>query len=154
MKFFSIDVWCGKEIIFPDDTTWVLGEKLSESSCEMTKEMSLPPGAPDIMYTPNARAVFSCERKDGLAVKHTMKIYMQYDIALFLFAENISTDSSGFPGQIPSLHPQLLGKGRQPATSQSLWQLKSRLFAYFEIKDHNIALNLLLSFILYKAMMV
>jgi hypothetical protein len=77
MKYFSIDVWCGKEITFPDNTVWVLGEKLSESSVQATEEECQPPDDPDFAYSPMAWAVFSCEQKDGLSVKHAMKIYMQ-----------------------------------------------------------------------------
>jgi hypothetical protein len=74
MKFFAPDIWLGKEIIFPDDpgVTWVLSQKLGETSRQASKETSAAPNGPSIAW-----AVFSCSRKDGLGEKHAMKIYMQ-----------------------------------------------------------------------------
>ncbi|KAJ9194365.1 hypothetical protein DTO166G4_1581 [Paecilomyces variotii] len=74
MKFFGPDIWQGKEIIFPNDPNviWVLDQKISENSIQITREESIAHNLRSV-----ARAVFSCKQKDGLGVKHAIKIYMQ-----------------------------------------------------------------------------
>lgn len=74
MKFFPPDDWLGKEIVFPDDpgVIWVLDEKLSETSRQLTQK-----ACAEFKRSSIAWAVFSCHRQDGMEGKHAMKIYMQ-----------------------------------------------------------------------------
>jgi hypothetical protein len=80
MLWFNPDDWCGKEIVFHKEptVTWVLQEKLDEKFRQRAPDGVGSPHEPSTAW-----AVFSCSRKDGLSLKHAMKIWLQYGLLIF-----------------------------------------------------------------------
>lgn len=78
MKWFG-NHWEGSEHTFPaenqqqNSTTYILKQKLSETSAQKSQETATSPGS----GPSSAWAVFLCEKKNEPGLRYVMNIYMQ-----------------------------------------------------------------------------